>query len=100
MNHSWLEILISNLISNAERHNVDHGDIQIETTSTTFVIRNTGDDQALEPESMYKRFSKKGNHSEGTGLGLSIIYQICQMNKLDLQYYYENNFHVFRDRLH
>ena len=96
MNRSWLEILISNLISNAERHNVDHGDIRIETTATTFMIRNTGEDQALEPENMFKRFTKKGNHPEGTGLGLSIIHQICQMNKLDLQYHYENNFHVFR----
>jgi signal transduction histidine kinase len=96
MNKAWLEILISNLISNAERHNVDHGDIQIETTATTFMIRNTGDDQALETVNMYQRFSKKGNHPEGTGLGLSIIYQICQLNKLDLQYYYENNSHEFR----
>jgi signal transduction histidine kinase len=96
MNRSWLEILISNLISNAERHNIEHGDIRIETTATTFMIRNTGDEQMLEPENMYKRFSKKGNHPEGTGLGLSIIHQICQMNELDLHYYYENNFHVFR----
>ena len=96
MNHSWLEILISNLISNAERHNIGRGDIQIETTATTFMIRNTGGDQALEPENMYKRFSKNDNHPEGTGLGLSIIHQICQVNKLDLQYYYESNFHVFR----
>jgi signal transduction histidine kinase len=96
MNRSWLEILISNLISNAERHNIEHGDIRIETTATTFMIRNTGDEQMLEPENMYMRFSKKGNHPEGTGLGLSIIHQICQMNELDLYYYYENNFHVFR----
>ena len=59
------------------------------------MIRNTGYKKALVPENMYKRFSKKGN-PEGTGLGLSIIYQICQVNKLDLQYYYESNFHVFR----
>ncbi len=96
MNRSLLEILIGNLVSNAERHNVYLGDIQIETTTTIFTIRNTGSKKALVPENMYKRFSKNSNFPEGTGLGLSIIYQICQLNKLDLQYCYENNFHVFR----
>ena len=96
MNRSLLEILIGNLVSNAERHNVYLGDIQIETTTTIFTIRNTGSKKALVPGNMYKRFSKNNNHPEGTGLGLSIIYQICQLNKLDLQYCYENNFHVFR----
>jgi signal transduction histidine kinase len=91
-----LEILIGNLISNAERHNYDHGEIRIETTSTRFMIRNTGNNQALEPEKMYKRFSKKGNSREGAGLGLSIVYQICQVNKLQIQYSYENHFHVFQ----
>ena len=96
MNRSLLEILIGNLISNAERHNMYRGDIHIETTTRAFVIRNTGAKQALEPENMYKRFSKKSSNTEGAGLGLSIVYQICQLNKLDLQYYYENNFHIFR----
>ena len=94
MNRSLLEILIGNLVSNAERHNVYFGDIQIETTTTTFVIRNTGSKKALIPENMYKRFSKNGN-PEGTGLGLSIIHQICKMNNLHLQYRHENNFHFF-----
>ena len=95
MNRSLLEILMSNLVSNAERHNIYLGDIQIETTATSFIIRNTGAKKALEPENMYKRFSKKGNNPEGTGLGLSIIHQICQLNNLRLQYNYDNNFHVF-----
>jgi len=96
MNRTLTEVLIGNLISNAERHNVDRGSIQIETTSTTFLIRNTGSKKPLEPENMYRRFSKEGSHPEGTGLGLSIIYQICLMNKLHLQYDFENNFHVFK----
>jgi signal transduction histidine kinase len=96
MNRSLSEILIGNLISNAERHNVFHGVVQIETTSTTFLIRNTGSKKALEPEFMFKRFSKDVNTTEGTGLGLSIVHQICLVNKLHLQYDYENHFHVFR----
>jgi two-component system, OmpR family, sensor histidine kinase QseC len=83
-------------VSNAERHNVEGGEIEIKTTATTFMIRNTGANQALDLENMYKRFSKKGNHPEGTGLGLSIIHQICQLNKLHLEYNYENGFHAFR----
>ncbi len=96
MNPSLLEILIANLVSNAERHNFHSGDIQIEMTSAMFTIRNTGSEKALEPEHMYERFSKMGNNPEGAGLGLSIIHQICKLNKLHLQYYFENNLHVFR----
>jgi signal transduction histidine kinase len=96
MNRSLLEVLIGNLLSNAERHNIDCGVIRVETNATTFVIRNTGPAKALEPEDMYKRFSKKGDDQEGMGLGLSIIHQICRVNRLHLQYEYENNFHIFR----
>jgi signal transduction histidine kinase len=95
VNRSLLEVLLANLISNAERHNVERGSIQIETTTTTCIIRNTGLKEALEPENMYKRFSKKGYNLGGTGLGLSIIYQICQVYRLGLTYNYDKSFHVF-----
>jgi signal transduction histidine kinase len=90
---SLLEILLNNLLSNAIRHNVDYGYIDIYLNVHKLVIKNTGKNLALDSNDIFKRFNKS-SHSEGTGLGLTISRQICENNGLGLNYQYDDPYHI------
>lgn len=93
-NRYLLEILINNLLSNAIRHNHEHGNIEISLSAQAMVFRNTGSGQALDPDKIFERFYKDGN-SEGTGLGLAILKQICGRQHLGFSYAYTRDLHCF-----
>jgi signal transduction histidine kinase len=88
-----VEILLSNLISNAIRHNYTGGEIRIKLTEESLTIQNTGGETAL-PEEIFKRFHKSSN-SEGSGLGLTISRQICENFNFSLGYQFHPPFHIF-----
>ena len=89
-----LDVLLNNLLSNALRHNVKGGAINITLTGLCLMIQNTGTNQALVASDIFQRF-KKSASSEGSGLGLTITRQICDSNGLALQYSFEAPFHTF-----
>ncbi|MES2109473.1 MAG: HAMP domain-containing sensor histidine kinase [Bacteroidota bacterium] len=88
------EILLSNLISNAIRHNHNGGEIIISLTNDTFAIKNTGDSEPLPAEKIFTRFHKSSG-SEGSGLGLTISREICENFGFKLEYSFDEGFHVF-----
>jgi len=90
---SLLEVLLNNLLSNAIRHNQEHGFIDIVLNRHQLVIKNTGKNPALNGDDIFKRFNKS-SHSEGTGLGLTISKQICENYGLDLSYTYNDPYHI------
>jgi signal transduction histidine kinase len=94
---SLLEILISNLIQNAIRHNVVGGFVNVNLTSHQLTISNSGHELISEPSDMFKRFKRsnlKGN--ESLGLGLSIVKKITEKNGFAIAYTFEkeNNIHT------
>lgn len=95
-NRSLIEIMISNLVSNAVRHNLYNGRIHIETEKGFFVIRNTGITETLLHDTMYERFSKRDGTQEGVGLGLAMVRRICEIYSFRLSYRFEDGLHVFR----
>ena len=70
------DILLNNLLSNATKHNVPNGSINI-LLKNVLQINNTGIKQPLDEKQLFKRFSKQKNAIVNHGLGLSIIQQIC-----------------------
>lgn len=88
------EILLSNLISNAIRHNYKGGEININLTEYNLVISNTGVNTALPYEKIFTRFHKS-SASEGSGLGLTISRQICENFNFSLNYQFQSPFHIF-----
>jgi signal transduction histidine kinase len=90
---SLLEVLLNNLLSNAIRHNQEHGFIDVLLNQNQLVIKNTGEKTALNSDDIFKRFNKS-SHSEGTGLGLTISKQICENYGLDLSYTYNDPYHI------
>lgn len=87
------DILLNNLISNAVRHNLKGGSIDLSLKGMRLTVSNTGNSEKLESNS-FDRFAKS-SHSEGMGLGLAITRQICNLYHFDLGYEYHNDRHLF-----
>lgn len=90
------DILLTNLIQNAIRHNVEGGIIDIHLNGLGLSIRNTGHPPAIEPDQMFRRFKKNKQSSESNGLGLSIVKKICEINDFDISYEYHSDWHVVK----
>ena len=93
---SLADILITNLVSNAIRHNVHGGRIRITLTQRTLVVENTGNPPVIPPEQAFDRFRKAGHNDDSIGLGLAIVKQICEVSGLTVKYFYEKPLHVVR----
>lgn len=87
------EILISNLLNNALRHNVENGKISIASSPGRLMISNTGLPLSVPPEKLFQRFVKHHSGKESTGLGLAIAAEICKNYGLTIEY-------VFREGMH
>ncbi|SFW69243.1 Signal transduction histidine kinase [Sinomicrobium oceani] len=88
------EILLSNLFSNAIRHNNENGHIKISLTRDRLIMQNTGTPPAIPTEELFMRFKKGDQCNSGIGLGLSIVKQICQLHHFTVTYTYNKGWHT------
>lgn len=96
MNESLAIALLTNLLKNAYVHNIDNGHIHIEITDRHIIFSNSGIEQPLDAKHVFERFYQ-GNKKEGsTGLGLAITKSICNLQNLNLYYYFANSKHCFK----
>ena len=89
------DILINNLLSNALKHNFNHGKLIISSEINKITFSNTGKPLTIDPSKLFKRFVKNNTSEESTGLGLAITAEICRANHLKLNYNYSNELHIF-----
>lgn len=95
-NHSLAQILVSNLVKNSLLHNREEGELQVLTTPTSLVIKNTGD-VPLDGEKLFRRFYHgMDGKKDSTGLGLAIARSIALSSSLKLTYEWQNGMHAFR----
>ena len=94
MNTQLADILLSNIFSNAIRHNISEGKIIIELKNDSLIVSNTGNPLETAPEKLFERFQKSGSSSESVGLGLSIVKQICDTYSFKVNYSYTEGLHI------
>ena len=95
-NHSLAQILVSNLVKNSLLHNREGGELQVLTTPTSLVIKNTGD-VPLDGEKLLRRFYHgMDGKKDSTGLGLAIARSIALSSSLKLTYEWQDGMHTFR----
>lgn len=92
INEQLAEILINNLFSNAIKHNVNNGEIHVFISEDEFKICSSGEQNSLNDDTIFERFTK-GN-SKSFGLGLAIVKNICETNQLEI-HYSQNELHCF-----
>ena len=95
-NHSLAQILVSNLVKNSLLLNREGGELQVLTTPTSLVIKNTGD-VPLDGEKLFRRFYHgMDGKKDSTGLGLAIARSIALSSSLKLTYEWQDGMHTFR----
>jgi len=97
-NAGLAEVLINNLIVNAIRHTAPGCDCTIVLSATGFELSNSGQ-KALDPDLLFKRFSRMSADNSGSGLGLSIVWEICRLHHWSIKYKFENKQHIFSVQL-
>ncbi len=93
LNPVLADILFTNLITNAIRHNLMNGSIDVTLSSSGLSVKNTGDPPKVATQELFKRFKKDKQSSESTGLGLAIVKQICDLNNFTAGYEYTSGQH-------
>ena len=95
MNPDLAEILFSNLVRNAIRHNIENGRITVTAQDNTVSIENTGLPFDGDTETLFQRFNKNSRHQDSHGLGLSIVKTICDSYRFSIAYTVQGNIHKF-----
>ena len=93
MNDVLAEVLISNLLSNAVRFNVDNGFIKCNIDNKFLTISNSGLPLSVKPEDLFKRFYKGSDNPQSVGLGLSIVKKITDGYGMTITYTNNNTNH-------
>jgi signal transduction histidine kinase len=96
MNEVLADILISNLLSNAVRYNVDGGFIKCRIDDESVIISNSGLPLQSDPELLFRRFYKKSDNPKSLGLGLSIVKKIVDNYRMSIRYTYRDSVHELR----
>jgi signal transduction histidine kinase len=96
MNPVLSEILISNLVSNSIRHNIQGGEITIITDAESLCISNTGHPVSVAPEELFRRFRKSDRTADSVGLGLAIVRKIVDFFQFEITYTIKENIHEIR----
>jgi signal transduction histidine kinase len=94
-NATLLDVLLSNLISNAIRHGNSKSIIQISISDGQWQIQNEGPLLTFAQEKIFDRFQKGNSASSRTGLGLAIVKKICDIAGFKLSYQSEATRHIF-----
>jgi len=95
LNSELTDILLNNLLSNATRHNVSNGSINIILKETELEISNSSSEKELNSQQMFLRFFSQDKKRPYNGLGLPIIKQICDVSGLTIRYFFSNDQHKF-----
>lgn len=97
INKDFAYSLLSNLIKNSIKYNINNGKIIIEIDNLSLKIKNTSKRKTpLNSEDIFSRFYKESEDHLSTGLGLSIVKTIIDNHSnMDISYAFEDPFHVF-----
>jgi len=96
INDSLAEILVSNIILNAIKHNFQDGKLKIDLSLNSLIVSNTGDDPHENTEKLFERFKKDSSSGDSIGLGLAIVKTICETYGFVVSYYYKERMHIVK----
>jgi signal transduction histidine kinase len=95
VNPTLLDILLSNLISNAIKHTPAQKEVRIEIDKKSLTISNPGEPFNY-PHKIFDRFNRESRIGHGNGLGLAIVKKICDTEDLQITYHYSDGNHYFK----
>ncbi len=97
MDKDLADILISNLIKNAVRHNIENGFIRVVLSQNELVIENSGDDPQVPTGELFEQFSRASDKGF-MGIGLAIVKKIIEHYNMHIRYEYHEGIHKIKIR--
>lgn len=94
-NGTMIEVLFTNLFTNAIRHSPSKSTIKMMLKEGVFSISNKGE-PLYNPDKIFDRFQRDAGTSHGSGIGLAIVKRICDNYGYTIQYQYQEGAHVFK----
>jgi signal transduction histidine kinase len=91
--------IVQNLLKNSFFHTKNGGEVSIELSENSFIVRNDANGKKLDETRIFERFSKSESQSSGTGLGLAIVKEICGLYQFRIDYSFERKQHTFSVQL-
>ena len=88
------DILWTNLLQNAIKHNVENGFISIHLSQEALTISNSGNPTDIPTDHFFERFRKADQSSTSIGLGLAIVERIVRQSGLDVSYKVNQSIHT------
>lgn len=96
MDQALGQLLLTNLVSNAIRHNVVDGKIIVTLSATELIISNTGAPPSLPVAELFGRFKKGNSALDSIGIGLAIVRKICLLYRHEISYVYGEGLHTIK----
>jgi signal transduction histidine kinase len=95
-NRELANVLISNLIKNAAKHNVNEGFISINLQKDFLEISNSSYYKSENPEDFFQRFKKENSNAHSLGIGLSMVKKICDIFEMPISYKVIGDIHILK----
>lgn len=96
MNEVLADVLVSNLLSNAVRFNINDGFIRCHVDDKYLIFTNSGLPININPDLLFSRFQKGSDSSQSVGLGLSIVKKIAESYGMQISYTCQSDIHELR----
>jgi signal transduction histidine kinase len=96
MNEVLADVLVSNLLSNAVRYNIDHGFIKCQIDDQYLTVTNSGVPLNVDPDLLFQRFYKGTDNPQSVGLGLSIVKKIVENYHMKIKFTSSVNIHEMK----
>ena len=93
-----IELLLTNLINNAIRHNWEGGKIKVSLAKDALEISNTGPKLDIPGDELFERFKKSNQSAKSMGLGLAIVKKICDFYNYSISYQNDGDLHTIHIR--
>ena len=99
MNRGLAEVLVSNLLVNAIRHNYEGGTVEVSLLEGCFCVRNTGAALNGPADRFFGRFMSGKDTAGSLGIGLALVSKICDLYRMQPTYSYTGGKHTLCIRL-
>jgi len=90
MNPFLAETLVTNLLTNAVKHNVGGGMLRVTLNENCLIVENSAAPPEGSVADLTARFARGNPHSEGVGLGLAMVLEICEQQGFGLETGFES----------
>ncbi|WP_299821414.1 HAMP domain-containing sensor histidine kinase [uncultured Pontibacter sp.] len=89
MNRGLAEVLVTNLLNNAIKHNHDNGYIRVYLTADKLCVANSGAKLEEVPDYLFRRFKRASAAVESLGIGLALVKKISEVYSFRYEYQFK-----------